>query len=164
MSAALDLNTTRQSLNLPVNPVAQAQEIASALRAEAPKIEALGRLTPTVVDALHAHGLYRTLLPKQLNGHGAGLETFVKVMETLAEYVDFSGLGSRAIAEIRPTAAVPAPPSNQAASTQAPAPSLFPADEDFDDLLDDKADEHDIDLDDNILDPDDDDHLPDDDF
>lgn len=84
MSAALNLNTTRQSLNLPVNPVAQAQEIASILRAEAPKIEALGRLTPTVVEALHAHGLYRTLLPKQLNGHGAGLETFVKVMEALA--------------------------------------------------------------------------------
>jgi alkylation response protein AidB-like acyl-CoA dehydrogenase len=84
VSAALNLNTTRQSLNLPVNPVAQAQEIASILRAEAPKIEALGRLTPTVVEALHAHGLYRTLLPKQLNGHGAGLETFVKVMEALA--------------------------------------------------------------------------------
>ena len=84
MSAVLDLNTTRQSLNLPVDPVAQAREIASTLRAEASKIEALGRLTPTVVDALHARGLYRVLLPKQLNGYGAGLETFVKVMETLA--------------------------------------------------------------------------------
>jgi len=44
----------------------------------------LGQLTPTVVEALHKHGLYRTLLPQSLNGYGAGLETFVKVMEILA--------------------------------------------------------------------------------
>ena len=41
-------------------------------------------MTPTVVDALHAHGLYRTLLPRQLNGYGVGIETFVKIMEVLA--------------------------------------------------------------------------------
>jgi alkylation response protein AidB-like acyl-CoA dehydrogenase len=54
------------------------------LREEAPKIEALGQLTEPVVEALHASGLYRTLLPHQFNGYNAGLETFVKVMETLA--------------------------------------------------------------------------------
>ncbi len=48
------------------------------------KIETLGQLTPPVVEALHRHGLYRTLLPPSLNGYGAGLETFVKVMEVLA--------------------------------------------------------------------------------
>jgi len=36
------------------------------------------------VEALHRRGLYRTLLPQSLNGYGAGLETFVKMMETLA--------------------------------------------------------------------------------
>jgi alkylation response protein AidB-like acyl-CoA dehydrogenase len=84
MSAALDLNTTADRSNRPPDPVAQAREIAPLLRAEGPKIEALGQLTPTVVEALHARGLYRTLLPSQLNGHGAGLEVFFKVMETMA--------------------------------------------------------------------------------
>jgi len=82
MSAALDL--PRGRCDLTADPVAQARAIAPLLRAEGPKIEALGRLTPTVVEALHASGLYRTLLPRQLNGYGAGLETFGKVMEILA--------------------------------------------------------------------------------
>jgi alkylation response protein AidB-like acyl-CoA dehydrogenase len=84
MSAALDLNTTANSLDLPGDPVARAHDIAAILLAEGSRIETLGQLTPTVVDALHARGLYRTLLPRQLSGYGAGLETFVKVMEILA--------------------------------------------------------------------------------
>ena len=84
MSAALQQTMAANPFNLPADPVAQAHAIAPLLRSEGPKIEALGRLTPAVVDALHAHGLYRTLLPRRLNGYGAGLETFVKVMETLA--------------------------------------------------------------------------------
>ena len=81
MSAVLEPAT---AMDLPLDPVAQAAKIVPLLREEAPNIEALGRLTPTVVDALHASGLYRTLLPRQYNGYNAGLETFVKVMETLA--------------------------------------------------------------------------------
>ncbi|HBK08187.1 MAG TPA: acyl-CoA dehydrogenase [Acetobacteraceae bacterium] len=84
MSAALDLNRVATAIQLPPDPVAQARAIAPLLAEEAPKTEALGQLTPTVVDALHAHGLYRTLLPRQLNGYGVGLDTFVKVMEILA--------------------------------------------------------------------------------
>ena len=82
MSAALELpaNTFDPS----ADPVAQARVIAPLLRAEGPKIEALGRLTPAVVEALHASGLYRTLLPRQLNGYGAGLATFGQVLEILA--------------------------------------------------------------------------------
>jgi alkylation response protein AidB-like acyl-CoA dehydrogenase len=64
--------------------LAEARAIVPVLCTEAPKIEALGQLTPTVVDALHARGLYRTLLPGQLNGYGVGIETFVKIMEVLA--------------------------------------------------------------------------------
>jgi alkylation response protein AidB-like acyl-CoA dehydrogenase len=86
MSAAQDLNRIAPApvFTLPDDPLAQARDIAPILQSEAPRIEALGQLTPTVVEALHARGLYRTLLPKQLNGYGVGLETFVKVMETLA--------------------------------------------------------------------------------
>jgi indole-3-acetate monooxygenase len=82
MSAALERTT--DLLDLSSDPVAQARAIAPILLAEASKVEALGRLTPEVVEALHASGLYRTLLPKQLNGFGAGLEVFGKVMEVLA--------------------------------------------------------------------------------
>ena len=84
MSAALDLNKIPRTFDLPPDPLAQANAIAPMLQTEAPSIEALGRLTPTVVDALHAHGLYRTLLPRSLHGYGVGLEAFVKIMETLA--------------------------------------------------------------------------------
>jgi alkylation response protein AidB-like acyl-CoA dehydrogenase len=82
MSAALERTT--DLLDLSSDPVAQARAIAPVLLAEGSKVEALGRLTPAVVEALHASGLYRTLLPRQLNGFGAGLEVFGKVMEVLA--------------------------------------------------------------------------------
>ncbi len=82
MSAALE--RAADSLALPADPVAEALRLAPLLRAEGAKIEALGSLTPAVVEALHASGLYRTLLPRQLNGFGAGLEIFGKVMEILA--------------------------------------------------------------------------------
>ncbi len=82
MSAALDLN--RAMAPLSADPVALAHEIAPILRAEAPRNEALGQLTPTVLEALHERGLYRVLLPRSLGGYGADLTTFVRFMETLA--------------------------------------------------------------------------------
>ena len=84
MSAALEMITPVYPFSLTADPVLQAQEMAPLLRAEGPKIEALGQLTPAVVEALHANGLYRILLPRQLNGYGAGLATFAKVLEALA--------------------------------------------------------------------------------
>ena len=84
MSAALDLNRASARPALSGDPVALAREIAPLLRAEAPKNEALGQLTPAVLEALHERSLYRVLLPKQLGGYGADLTTFVRVMETLA--------------------------------------------------------------------------------
>ncbi len=82
MSAALDL--TVRTFDPAADPVAQAHAIAPLLAAEAPQIEARGQLTPSVLDALHVSGLYRTLLPRALNGYGVGIDTFVKVMEVLA--------------------------------------------------------------------------------
>lgn len=84
MNAAIDLKEAAISFDPSADPVALARSIAPILRDESPKIEALGQLTPTVVDTLHAHGLYRTLLPKSLNGYGVSLETFVRMMEVLA--------------------------------------------------------------------------------
>jgi alkylation response protein AidB-like acyl-CoA dehydrogenase len=82
MSAVLNDTTTFADVD--ADPIAEARAIAPLLRDEAPKIEALGQLTPPVVDALHTRGLYRTLLPHQLNGSGVGIENFVKIMEVLA--------------------------------------------------------------------------------
>ncbi len=84
MSAALDMNASHSVVQPIADPLAQARAITPLLRDEALKIEALGKLTPAVVDALHARGLYRTLLPRSLNGPAVGLETFVKLLETLA--------------------------------------------------------------------------------
>ena len=84
MNAAIDRNGPAVSFDPSADPVAQAQAIAPILQEESPRIEALGKLTPTVVDTLHEYGLYRTLLPKSLNGYGAGLETFVRFMEVIA--------------------------------------------------------------------------------
>jgi len=78
------MNNIAPPFNLSSDPIKQALDVASMLHEEAPRIEALGQLTPPVVDALHAHGLYRVLLPRSLNGYGAGIDTFVKVMEVLA--------------------------------------------------------------------------------
>lgn len=84
MSAALERTKADVPMFVTGDPVDRARELVPLLRAEGPKIEALGQLTPTMVEALHASGLYRTLLPRQLNGFGGGLETFGKVMEILA--------------------------------------------------------------------------------
>ena len=84
MGAVLERTTATFPFDLTADPVAQARVIAPLLHVEGAKIEALGQLTPPVVDALHASGLYRILLPRQLNGYGAGLEIFGKVMEVLA--------------------------------------------------------------------------------
>lgn len=83
MSAALELPRKTPGPQRP-DPVARARAVAPLLAEEAPKIEAMGRLTPRVVEALHEHALYRTLLPRDLGGDAAGLDTFVDMMMTLA--------------------------------------------------------------------------------
>ena len=63
--------------------VEAAHAIAPLLATEAPAIEAAGRLTGPVLEALHAHGLYRILLPRSLGGRADGLATLVKTLEVL---------------------------------------------------------------------------------
>ena len=84
MSATLDIAREHSFPDLTADPLALVAEIAPVLRAEAPRIEKLGKLTDTVVEALHARGLYRTLLPRRLNGYGLGLAEFVRFMEAMA--------------------------------------------------------------------------------
>lgn len=84
MSATQDIAREHAFPDLTADPLALVAEIAPILRAEAPRIEKLGKLTDTVMEALHARGLYRTLLPRRLNGYGLGLTEFVRFMEAMA--------------------------------------------------------------------------------
>ena len=57
MSAAQDLQRTPIAFAIPDDPIAMARDIAPILREESPRIDALGQLTPRVVDALHERAL-----------------------------------------------------------------------------------------------------------
>lgn len=84
MSAAIDLRAQALSWQN-VHPVARVKEITPFLRAEAPKIEAGRRLTPAVLDALHARGLYRSLIPREYGGDEVTPAEAVQFTEALAQ-------------------------------------------------------------------------------
>jgi indole-3-acetate monooxygenase len=84
MSAALDLKPPVPAWQ-GVHPVERVKAIAPLLRAEAPKIEAARRLTPAVVDALHAQGLYRCLIPRDFGGDEAPPADAVLLAEAMAQ-------------------------------------------------------------------------------
>jgi alkylation response protein AidB-like acyl-CoA dehydrogenase len=64
--------------------VARARALAPVLEACAPEAEEQRRLPARLVDALHAAGLYRLLLPRSLDGAEVGPLTFARVMEAVA--------------------------------------------------------------------------------
>jgi alkylation response protein AidB-like acyl-CoA dehydrogenase len=64
--------------------VERARQLAPLLEASADEIERTRRLTPAVLDALHAAGLFRLLLPRSLGGAEVDPVTFVHVIETVA--------------------------------------------------------------------------------
>ena len=65
-------------------PADRVAKIAPLLTDAGAKNEALGRLTPEVVDALHAQRLYRMLLPKAYGGDEVTPPEFFKAMVALA--------------------------------------------------------------------------------
>lgn len=65
-------------------PAERVAAIAPLLTDAGPKSEALGRLTPEAVDALHAQRLYRMLLPKAYGGEEATPPDFFRAMVALA--------------------------------------------------------------------------------
>jgi alkylation response protein AidB-like acyl-CoA dehydrogenase len=68
-----------------VDLVARARAIAPLIADEADEIERTRRLTPKVVDALIANGLYRALLPQSLGGSEAPPEIFMQMLEEIAK-------------------------------------------------------------------------------
>lgn len=65
--------------------VAAARRLAPMIAVAGDAIEAERRLTPAVVAALHDAGLYRLLLPRDLDGAELDLAGFSRVIEALAE-------------------------------------------------------------------------------
>jgi alkylation response protein AidB-like acyl-CoA dehydrogenase len=65
-------------------PVERIGRIAKLIAASAGSNEALGRLTPEVVDALHEQRLFRMLLPRVYGGEELDLGTWFRAMEALA--------------------------------------------------------------------------------
>ncbi len=66
-------------------PLAAVQRIAPLLGGETARIEAAGALSPELLDALHAAGLFRMLLPRTLGGMELRPEAYVSVIEAVAE-------------------------------------------------------------------------------
>lgn len=63
----------------------RARELIPFLREQAPKCEALGRLTPEVMDALHRNGLFRYLQPKAWGGMELPFVAHYDIPEALAQ-------------------------------------------------------------------------------
>jgi alkylation response protein AidB-like acyl-CoA dehydrogenase len=64
---------------------ARAAALAPLLEAAGAEIEATRRLPARVLEALHAAGMFRLLLPRELGGEELAPESFVAAMEALAE-------------------------------------------------------------------------------
>jgi indole-3-acetate monooxygenase len=68
-----------------VGPVERIGRIAAAIEKSGPANEALGQLTPEVVDKLHEQRLFRLLLPRAYGGEEVDLATWFRSMEALAK-------------------------------------------------------------------------------
>jgi indole-3-acetate monooxygenase len=64
--------------------IARARAVRPAVAAASNEIEAIRRLPPTLLDQLHAAGLFRLLLPRSSNGIETDPVTFFHVTETIA--------------------------------------------------------------------------------
>lgn len=66
------------------DPIARARKLAPLLSAAAPRIEAGRELTPDVLDAMHAKGMFRLLVPRSLGGSELAPATYVQCVEAIA--------------------------------------------------------------------------------
>jgi indole-3-acetate monooxygenase len=67
------------------DPLARIASIADLLQTSAADNETLGRLTPRVVEGLHAQRLFRLLLPRAYGGDEVDLVTWFRTMEAIAK-------------------------------------------------------------------------------
>ena len=78
-------SSTGQSTSAAADPVARVASIAAQLQKSAAENEALGRLTPELVDKLHEQRLFRLLLPAAYGGDEVDLVTWFRTMEAIAK-------------------------------------------------------------------------------
>ncbi|TCZ66872.1 acyl-CoA dehydrogenase family protein [Roseicella aquatilis] len=83
MSAALDRDGGAPMRHR-ADAVARARSIAALVERDSPRIEAGKALTPEVLDALHAQGLFRTLLPRAYDGEEVRPATFFRMQEAIS--------------------------------------------------------------------------------
>ncbi len=69
----------------PAGPVERIGRIAAVIESSGAANEALGRLTPEVVDKLHEQRLFRMLLPRAYGGDEVDLGTWFRAMEALGK-------------------------------------------------------------------------------
>jgi indole-3-acetate monooxygenase len=65
-------------------PLVRAHAVAPLIAAAADEIDAGSELPPHVLDALHAHAMFRTLLPRDLAGDELPPHDYVQIMEVIA--------------------------------------------------------------------------------
>jgi alkylation response protein AidB-like acyl-CoA dehydrogenase len=68
-----------------IDPIDSIGRIADVIEKSSAQNEALGRLTPEVVDKLHEERLFRLLLPRAYGGEEIDLVTWFRTMEALAK-------------------------------------------------------------------------------
>ena len=64
--------------------IARARELAPLLTAAAPRIDAACELPPDVLDAMHAQGMFRLLVPRSIGGAELDSATYVQCVEAIA--------------------------------------------------------------------------------
>jgi len=64
--------------------IARARELAPLLTAAAPRIDAACELPPDVLDAMHAQGMFRLLVPRSLGGAELDPATYIQCVEAIA--------------------------------------------------------------------------------
>ena len=80
----MSVETTAPSLE-PMGPVERIARIATAIEKSGAENEALGQLTPEVVNKLHEQRLFRMLLPRAYGGEEVDLPTWFRAMEALGK-------------------------------------------------------------------------------
>jgi alkylation response protein AidB-like acyl-CoA dehydrogenase len=65
--------------------VARVRALAPIIRAHADRSERESRLAPEIVDAFHAAGLFRIMLPKSMNGGALSIPESLRVFEEVAK-------------------------------------------------------------------------------
>jgi len=69
---------------LATDPIARARRLAPLLAAAAARIDAARELPPDVLDAMHAEGMFRLLVPRSVGGAELDPATYVQCVEAIA--------------------------------------------------------------------------------